>query len=174
MPDANIIIWLHQAGLWGAITSAYDVVLPETVAQEIKYYEDEWGERQPIDVAAQASDGTLTILSADLQDMENLLEHFEGDLLEGLHAGEQEALALILSGRFSEGLFCSGDRLALVALVAIGYEGRCASLETVLRLAGRQLNQVLRARSPATEAYFRRAIEEGHWRQITREGIRRG
>ena len=97
MLDADIIIFLHAAGLWDALITSYQVVVPSIVAREACYYRDQRHERQPIDLLAQIAAGQVCALTASSDELTALLRRFNADPLEGLHPGEQEALALILS-----------------------------------------------------------------------------
>lgn len=171
MFDADIIIFLHTAGLWDAITTSYQVVVPSIVVGEACYFLDHRHERQPIDLPAQIAAGRVTVLAASSDALAALLRRFNADLLEGLHSGEQEALALILSDSFPEGRLCSGDRLALVALAAIGFDTRGVSLEEALQDIGRSLDRTLRAAAQLTRAYFADAVAEGRRRRITGDGV---
>ena len=144
MLDADIIIHLHRAGLWEAIVTAYQVVIPSIIIDEARFYLDDQERRHPIDLLAQVEARRITQLSASIDELAALCRCLSSDLLEGLHPGELEALALVLSGRYAQGRLCSGDALALTTLSALGYEQRGVSLEEVLQAIGSSLDRRLR------------------------------
>ena len=170
MPDADIIINLHAAGLWQIVTAAYQIVVPSIIAHEAQYYLDERGNRHPIDLQAQVQARQIDEMSASLDELAALQQRFHPDRLEGLHDGEQEALALVLSGAFAGGRFCSGDRAAIQALAALGFEDRGVSLEKALQEIGRTLDRTWRRSHQLTQAYFDAAVADGKQQRLDGDG----
>ena len=173
MPDADIIINLHAAGLWQLVTTAYQIIVPSIIAHEAQFYVDQQGDRNPIDLQAQVQARQIEEMSASLDDLAALQQCFHPDRLEGLHDGEQEALALVLSGTFVGGHFCSGDRAAIRALAALGLESQGVSLETALQEIGQTLNRTWRRSPQLTQAYFDAAVVEGKRQRLTGDGLTR-
>jgi len=173
MPDADIIINLHAAGLWQAVATSYRIVVPSIIAHEAQFYRDEQDQRHDIDLQSQVVAGEVDELSASPAELAALQNRFTSDRLEGLHAGEQEALALVLSGAFAEGRVCSGDRAAIQALAALGFGDRGVSLERALQAIGQTLSLTGRRSPQLTQAYFDAAVAEGQRQRITGDGLTR-
>jgi hypothetical protein len=155
------------------VTTSYQIVVPSIVSHEAQFYVDERDQRHEIDLQTQVQAGEIEELSASLDELTALQRCFHPDWLEGLHAGEQEALALVLSGTLAEGRFCSGDRVAIQALAALGLDDRGVSLEKALQEIGRSLNRTWRRFHQLTEAYFEAAIAEGNRRRLSGDGLTR-
>ena len=172
MLDANVIICLHERGLWSQIKAAFEVCVPSIIAREASYFIDEHGQRQRIDLLGQIALGELTELTAALVEMAALVERFDADLLEGLHAGEQEAIALI-SRTFAAGSFCTGDNVPMEALATLALHGRLVSLENVLVHAGCALPQGQRLEKQYTQSFLDGALKRGRQRRITGQGLRK-
>ena len=48
--DADVIIWLNQAGLWGSILKNYEIHVASTVVNEVTHYSDEFGRKISVDL----------------------------------------------------------------------------------------------------------------------------
>jgi hypothetical protein len=168
MLDTDVILQLHRMALWERFKSAFKVVVPSIIAREARFYLDQFGERYEIDLLKQAADGEIEEVSASVEELAALQTIFNADLLEGLHVGEQEAVALIISGSFSEGSFCSADKLALEALSSIRQEGRLISLERAVVYAGISTPTLSRQ---WTQKHLEEAIARGRKRRSTGQGL---
>ena len=173
MLDANVIILLHERGLWSQIKAAFEVCVPSIIAREASYFIDEHRQRQRIDLLGEIARGELTELTAALVEIAALVERFDADLLEGLHAGEQEAIALISSGTFASGSFCTGDNVPMEALAALALDGRLVSLEKVLVHAGCALPHGQPLEKQYTQSFLDGALKRGRQRRITGQGLRK-
>ena len=171
MPDADVVIHLFKAGLWPAVSAAYQIVLPSIVYGEARFFFDDSGACLPIDLEAEIAAGGVEVLEGSPENLASLQQCFDSVFLEGLHDGEQEALGLVHSGRFADGWFCSGDRKAQVATVALGHEAMVVSLEQALGRIGRSLTQYLRQWRHLTANGVRDSISEGQRMRLTGEGM---
>ena len=173
MIDADVIIHVHAAGLWELIKGAYELYVPSIVLHdEVKFYVDELGQQHPIDLEGQAESGLITEVAATAEEMKLLEDRFTGDLVLGLHSGEREALALLLSGEYAQGRLCTGDRLAIEAVAALGFSSRAVSLEETLQETGHSLDRRLLTNTYLQRDNFKSAIKAGQQRRMTGEGLR--
>jgi len=152
IPDAMVIIRLHEMGLWEELCDQTAVVVPSTIVHESVFYvEPSSRERVEIELESQVLEGEISQVTATAEDMAQFMTQFDAVMVENLHPGEVEALTLMHKGRVTDALFCSADQAAVKALVLVGMNDRGISLEdalkaTGLRGAGRVGEQYCRAR----------------------------
>jgi hypothetical protein len=128
--DANVVIYLHQLGLWGMILSRFEVFLASTVCAEALFWIDEQGQEQTIQLTA----GTYTEISASATELIKLKEQFSGLQID---AGELESLAWLLSSRADEQCqTCSSDAVVFKVLGSMSESFRGTSLEELLQSIG--------------------------------------
>ena len=153
--DADVVIHLHTMGLWTPLCTQADVCVPSVVAriEVLHYVEPETELCIGIDLLADIGAQRVTEYSASADDM-RLLDPLGRMVLEGLHEGEREALALMCSGRLPPGSrLCSADQAAVRAAVLLSHDGHCSSLEGVLQSAG------IRPRVPIGEQFTDRRFQ---------------
>jgi len=137
IPDTDIVIYLHEIGLWEALCQAVEVVIPSIVVREARHYRGALtGEPVRIDLKRQVCARKVIELAADASDIAALLAHCRKPLIEGLHDGEREALALLFSGKAEGCVLCTGDQAAVRALVAFDMRAKGTSLESALKAVG--------------------------------------
>ena len=134
--DADVIICLHEMGQWQALCSQTEVVVASTILREVRYYEDPQTQEQvQTDLISDVQAGRIKEIEGTVEDLASLVG-LDRLTLEGLHAGEREALALLCSRKAECHGLCSGDKTAIRAAVLLGYGDRCLSLERLLRQNG--------------------------------------
>jgi len=89
--DANIIIHLHELGLWDMMTIRFEVYVASTVRAEALFWTDDTGAERPITL----SPGKFVEVSASTSDSAKLKRQFPALQID---AGELESLAWLLSG----------------------------------------------------------------------------
>lgn len=131
--DADVIIHLHQLGLWSRFVAAYDVYVAETVKDESQYFEDPTAlsGRSYINWDDYASSGCVTVVSLEASKLREIYQRL-GKAPIDLDAGEAETLALVLSGEVFEGTVCIADHAAIRAAVFLDMEEQAISLEEAL------------------------------------------
>ena len=136
--DSDVVITLHEIGVWANILSRYEVWMTETmVKHEVLYYRDSSGEKISIDLMEHISCKNLYMHSVSAEQIARVLEYFDSEMCSCLHSGEIEALAVMDIKRKKEGLFfCTGDAKAVEALVLMGLREKGVSLEQLLSGAG--------------------------------------
>ena len=137
IPDAMVIIRLHELGLWERLCERTTVIVPSTIVHESRFYIDpDTGGRIEIDLEAQLVAGRITQEAADADEVEAFMRQFDPVMIENLHEGEVEALTLLFQGRAADSKLCSADQAAVKALVLVGMKQKGISLEHVLRETG--------------------------------------
>lgn len=75
-------------------------------------------------------------LKLNLQSIAEVTARFANWLVDNLHPGEIELLALLAAAPADELSFCSSDGAAISAAAMLGFSERCVCLETLLKLKG--------------------------------------
>lgn len=136
--DSDVVITLHQAGVWSVLLSCYEVWMTETIVmQEVLFFKNSAGIRIDIDLMKDIESDRLVMHSLTAKQIIKVLNLFDSPMRSALHAGEIEALAVMHFEQEIDGLFfCTGDAKAIEALVLMGLKGRGISLENLLSKAG--------------------------------------
>jgi hypothetical protein len=139
--DANIVIHLHEFGIWATLIVACDVHLPRTVVGEVGFFEIE-GERQYIDLNDDINQRRIQVFDVELDQIKAFREQFEPLYVEGLDPGETEALAY-LSTSSERFVISSGDAIVYRVLGRINRSEQGVSLEEILKQVGLQRGEQL-------------------------------
>jgi hypothetical protein len=170
--DANVIISLHQLGLWSQIINQCQVFSTSCIVfDESKFYSTKNGDQISIDLKQSIDEGKLTVLDADLSDLELIKTIFTDEFLLSLHEGELEALALIAADKHNDCRFCTADGPAIMALAMIGKQQYGISLEELLTQNG-LTRQITALPNYCTNRWFNLRITEGNFKRINREGLK--
>lgn len=169
--DANVVIAVHELGVWDQLIARCEVFAPETVVEESRFHSrDLVGFSEPIDLRGAAAAGRISILSASAADVVSLQRRFAPWFLELVHPGELEAIALLLAGNCAEMCFCTGDGGAIRAATLLGLAERCVALDRLLESTG--LSK--KVRREFTSAFLEHMREEAREDRITGRGLRQG
>lgn len=138
--DAGPVIALHAVGAWNLFCNKFDVVVPETVADDEALWhspDEVTGSRLNINLRADERAGKVRIDSATSSEMLRLVDRFDDSFSQRLHAGELEGLALLAEREsYVTTAFCAGDAAAIQAAVMAGLDERTYSLERLLDSVG--------------------------------------
>ncbi|MDY0340545.1 MAG: hypothetical protein RBS17_04970 [Coriobacteriia bacterium] len=171
--DAGPIIALHAGEVWTVFCERFDVVVPETVAdnEALWHSKDEvTGARTTINLRADEDSGRLRIESATSSELLGLAARFDDAFATGLHEGELEGLALLTErDTFEDTIFCAGDGAAIQAAVMVGLDERCESLEALLESVG----LVKPLEWPFTRGFHDRHRREGLDNRLSGLGLHR-
>jgi hypothetical protein len=138
--DANVVIHLHEFGIWGKLIAACDVHLPGTVVNEADFYDLD-GQRQYIDLSDDIGDGRVKVFNIALDEIKAFRDRFEPLYVDGLDDGETEALAYLCAS--SENfMISSGDAIVYRVLDRLNRSDRGISLEEILKQVGLQRNRL--------------------------------
>lgn len=128
--DANIIIHLHELGLWEMMTTRFEVYVASTVRAEALFWTDDTGEEHAITLVT----GKFVEVSASTSESAKPKRQFPALQID---AGELESLAWLLSGAADEECqVCSSDAVVFKVLGALGENFRGTSLEELLATVG--------------------------------------
>ena len=171
LADANIIIELHNLGIWNQFTRQCQVATTAyIIKQEAIYFKSVHG-HTGIDLSKYLAEGSVIELSADAMDLAAIYDKFESTFLETIDYGEIEAIALINANKTGDALFCSGDGLAYQALAMIGKASLGISLERVFEKAGFK-GSIHRLRHEYCEKFFVKHTGIGRQNFISNFGLK--
>jgi hypothetical protein len=133
--DAGIIIKLFQLDLWDSFTTKFNIVVAETVVGEVIFFENDAGQKTPIDLQAYISDGIISCVAASPSGVSEFLSRFGYDYVERLDLGELESLAHMYSESGTI-VICSADSIVFKVLGATDKSECGVSLEELLDQCG--------------------------------------
>lgn len=131
--DANVIIRAFAGKFWTALTNHYDIYVTSIVLRtEVYFYLDANGQQIPIDLNVEVQAGKIKELTATSTEIADLVNKVNPNFMDRIDEGEQEALALLLTGRFDGYRYCTGDTRAIKALASLSLGSMGVSLEELL------------------------------------------
>ena len=140
--DANIVIELFRRRLWDAFLRQCDVHLAETVKNEAVFWEDENGEKHPINLDDYQTSGAITVFSVPPSAIQSFRGRFGPVHADQMEDGETESLAYLIANRDRDYLISSADAIVYRVLGLYRMGERGISLEEILGQIGmkRQLD----------------------------------
>ncbi len=172
--DADVLIHLHELGIWDALCTSTRVIVPATIVRrEAQFYiddldDDDLGDRVEIDLVAQVASGTVEEISVTASEIARFRSEFDQEVNTDLHDGETEALTVMYLGKARDCRFCSADRTAIRALVLVGLGSEGVSLEQALRDVGLTRRSILPRYS---EGRYQRIVKEASIERIQGVGL---
>lgn len=139
--DANVVIFLHERGIWQALISQCEVSLPRTVVVEAAFFDDDNGMRHYIDLDDDISAGKLSVFDVPLPTLQKFQHRFDSLYISQIDPGELEALAY-LDDSTENFLISSGDAIVYRVLGRLGKGEHGISLEEVLSKIGLQQSKI--------------------------------
>ncbi len=139
--DANIIIKLHELGIWEEFIKLCRVTVTEAVAyDEAHFWVDQNEVRHDFDLSHEIDREAIFCENVPLSQTEDFLKNFDSTY--AIHAGEAEPLALLFASE-KNWLICSADGIVFRVLGRTGRADQGISLEEVLSQIGlgRQLDR---------------------------------
>jgi len=133
--DANIVIYLHELGIWSHFIEKCSVTLTQTVIDEAQYYEDEERIRYPIDLKPDIESKKIQCIDVPIKTVEKLVRKYGPVYLEKLDDGEAESLAFLMDSQ-EKWLISSSDRIVFKTLGREGRSEQGISLEEILTNIG--------------------------------------
>jgi len=153
--DANVIIEAFRRNVWKSLSDKYQLFVPCTVLEEEVFYFQSKQGKEGISLTPAIEAGKLKELSAldaELQAFHSLLHpHFHLSI----DPGEKEALALLLSKRCKDHLFCTADGKAIQALAILSRSEQGLSFEKLVKDKVPSLPHYL------SEKWFRQQLQRG-------------
>ena len=168
--DANIIIELYKLGVWEALISKVEVIVPSTVARDEALFHsaDEGGIPSPINLSDLLNSGKIKEAIATAEEMAALDNVFDRVFIRGLDPGEAEAIALLHAGSIGDPKFCTADKAAIQALAMINRRELGISMEQILKESGLQKNIGIQFKTE----FLKRWLDKGSQNLITGFGLK--
>jgi hypothetical protein len=132
--DANVVIYLHEKGLWQAVLERCEVYLSSIVIDdEVRFYEGtEYNE--VIDLSPDVAAGRVQRFDVPVSDVKEFRDQFDPVYRGDLDPGEEESLAHMLH---AEGfVISSGDAIVYRILGNVNKGDSGLSLEELLQKVG--------------------------------------
>jgi hypothetical protein len=133
--DSDVVIHLHELGLWAEFTAKYDVYLAETVIEECTFYTNPSNKNSkiPIDCNEYVKQGIIKNVGVEAKDLIALKKTL-GSKMETLpDPGEAESLAIVYNHMIVDISICLADHAAIKCAVLLDMEESCVSLEAALK-----------------------------------------
>jgi hypothetical protein len=168
--DANIIIYLHELGIWSEIIERVEIIIPSIIFNdEAAFYRSKDNNKLPIkiDLAKNLNDGKIILCEAEAMEMIELKTVFNPGFAESIHDGEAEALAILKRKVKTDLKFCTADYFAIQALAMLGFSEHGISLEVLLSAIGFQ--KIIKYRY--TEKCLQDQLRIGCQNRITGSGL---
>lgn len=135
--DADIIIDLHQLGLWDWFINQNKIYVASIVIEEVIYYENRERQRIYIDLKAQCAVGKITEVSARSKLIgDTIYKLRKHSLAPELDPGELESITVLYKRKKEGILFCTADGSAIRALAMLNLLRKAISLEEALDKSG--------------------------------------
>lgn len=138
--DTDVIINLHELGLWQATLKKFNVYVAATVIHvEAVYYEDkETHEKVRIDLRENVQQKLIHEISSTAEEQKKIKDVLGKKKLAYIvpDAGELEAMAIVNEKKVEGLQFCTVDDLAQKIMVHLGLENDIVAFETVLKELG--------------------------------------
>lgn len=133
--DAVIVIEAHVQEVWEPLIQRCPVAAPGAVIEESRFYRNRMTkQRMPVNLREAVEDRAVERLDATAEEMAATSQALDRVTVQGLQAGELEALALLYT-RALPHRFCTAEEIATRALCHLGLHDRGVSFEQVLREA---------------------------------------
>lgn len=159
--DAVVVINAHEKKYWERLCNTHQVFLPATVLKEELFYFTSDRGKEPLPVETWVKEGRVVAVEADHSDLDLLVKKLSEDFMGGIHDGELEAVAILLSKKHQNLHFTTADRAAIKALGLLNLRSRGISVETIVSgLQGVSFKQ-LQLESQFSNKWFEKALSEG-------------
>lgn len=152
--DTNLVIHLHEFGIWQNLLAVCQVHLPRTIVDESQFYELD-GERREIELATDVAAGRLTVFEVSVSEIKAFQDKFDALYIGGLDPGESEALAYLCKAK-EPYLISSGDAIVYRVLGRLNRGDQGISLEEILSKVGLQRKSLPYSCSKAFRDQFTR------------------
>ena len=167
--DADVVIEFKKQGYWKAVINRYKIHIAATVLREASYYEDDSGNKVPIDLSDDIRNGKVVEDGASLEQIQALLQKIPRDKID-LDPGELESVAIISNWPDEELKICVIDHAAVVALSFLKLRDRAISFEEIVVSCGiwRRGDKVPDHR--LSKKRFEEWATEGNFIQLSEDG----
>jgi hypothetical protein len=136
--DANIIIELHEMGIWEQVVDLCDVHVSEYIInhEALHFYENgNKNKIHSINLSPDVGAGKITTFAVDKKTVLEFKQSFEKSYFDILDAGEVESLAYLVNSS-QPYCICSGDKIVYRVLGSLYLSDRGISLEEIFQTIG--------------------------------------
>lgn len=162
LPDADVIIRLHELGVWNKFKKVHNVLICDAVEKETMFYDLPDGSRIYVRFDQDIREGNIHRATppstSDLVELHSRLTKMNAS---GIDPGETELLAVLLADP-SITAACLIDRAAIRAAVLIGLKVRCISVEMALA----NIRLATKMPSDLTEEQFQNHVSRAETERI--------
>ena len=138
--DADVIIDLHELGIWESLIKKYNVYVASTVINvEALYFEDKKTKGDAdINLREYVNNGLIHEVSATAEEQKRVNDFLKDNELHYIapDPGELEAIAIINERKIEDLIFCTRDVLAQKIMIHMDFADQLTALETVLKKQG--------------------------------------
>lgn len=153
IPDANVIIRLHELHKWQVLVNNYDVMISETVVEECEFYNDPITKKKIIiDLKNSTEIGIFAFEASKLSEIDSILRK-KGRSIDD---GEKESIAAVYNKIYPDAILCLAERAAIISAVLLGLKDNMVSPETAFSNIG----QTLKIGCEYSESSFRSVLKE--------------
>jgi hypothetical protein len=166
--DANVVIHLHEFGIWSKLVTLCDVHLPRTVVCEADFYEAE-GVKKYIELEDDIDQQRVHVFDVPVAEIKKFREQFDSFYIDGLDPGESEALAYLCQ-QAEKFLVSSGDAIVYRVLGRLNRRDQGVSLEEILQKVGLKQKQLPWS---CSKAFREKYTKEGEIHAIQGMGLKK-
>jgi hypothetical protein len=134
--DADACICAHECGGWAVLRERYEIVVGETVVNEVKYYLDRDLNKHLLGLESEVEEGLITQCSATPDEQTRFMAKLHPTVREKLDPGEIEILAYFVHHTSRDMALVTGDGAAITAGHALGFSEQMLSLEAAYQRIG--------------------------------------
>ncbi len=134
--DANVMIMLHELGLWDKTVDLCDIHLAGTVIdEEALFFRDSNGDEHSIDLLADIASAKVIRFDVGVSLINAFKTRFRSDYFDALDPGEAESLTYLVNSKERYHI-CSADKIVYRVLGYLYLADQGISLEEVLQRIG--------------------------------------
>lgn len=160
--DANAIIELHSLSLWKRVTHSCCAAVTPIIRREAKFYKDEAGNRNVIDLIEDIKNKRLEEIEVSLTTFHSLGDVLKKSFLEGIDEGEREAISFLYQNRHKNLFrFCSADMLAIKCLGVLGLSHLGISMEELFEKIKLKPDLSVRYKQTHSKELLKRMLAQG-------------
>ncbi len=167
--DANVVIYLHELGIWSKVVERCEIHLSRIVAeQEVRHYQGSEHD-EIIDLTEDIAQGRIHVFDVSVSEFQAFFDQFDPLYLGDLDPGESESLAYLLKSR-EQFVISSGDAIVYRVLGCLGRSDHGLSLEESLQKIGLGRANIS---WPYSKKFRQQYTKEGEQDSIRDRGVRR-
>lgn len=161
--DAGAVFGALEHGAWAALTNSYDVVLPQIVMNEIRFYVSrETRQKVYVDPREWVEGGKVRTFEATAVDLVETMSRINAPDGPEIHEGEAEALTYLrleVDPDATDVAFVSADGAAIQATVLLDLSHTAKSLAEVLEVVGFSKPLADRHQRPFVDRHLQKGLE---------------